>query len=191
MASGPRFYCIATSVTTREVRAFGDFSSDEELLLALRASCTVPVLGGSPIEIAGDRWVDGGVIESMPFATAFGLGATDALVLRSRDPGYRKDPYGRFELAVVGRREPGLLEAVRARPGRYNDEAGELERATAEGRPDLRQITPANSADRVAQLERDHARLAAGLRAGARAAARIFARTEVDLLLEPRPYAAG
>lgn len=190
MAAGPRFACIATSVTTGELHAFTDFETQEDLLLAIRASCSLPVLAGPPIEVNGDRYVDGGVIESMPYNTAFRLGATHVLVLRSREPEYRKTQYSRFELRMVAIKERGLLEAVRARPGLYNREAEELESVTRDGRPDLRQITPLPG-ERVAQMERDPARLAGGVRAGTRAVARIFAAGEVDLLWQPRPYLVG
>jgi predicted patatin/cPLA2 family phospholipase len=190
-ASGPRFFCLATSVTTGQVRAFGDFQSNQELLRAVRASCTLPVLGGSPIEIDGDRYVDGGLIESMPYASAFRMGATHVLVLRSRETAYRKPPYGFLSRAVVRWKEPSLLEAVRARPGLYNDEAQALEEAMAAGREDLRQITPAGAEDRVDQMERRHEKIVAGVRAGAEAAGRVFAREPVDVLWRPVAYSVG
>ncbi|MEA2347006.1 MAG: hypothetical protein QOG62_793 [Thermoleophilaceae bacterium] len=189
-AAGPRFFCLATSVTTGKVRAFGDFKSNEELLRAVRASCTLPVLGGPPIEIDGDRWVDGGLIESMPYASAFGLGATHALVLRSREAGYRKAPYGRLELAVVRWKQRELLEGVRARPGLYNAEAQVLEDAMAAGREDLVQITPSSAEDRVDQMERRHEKITAGVRAGAAAAGKVFANEPVDVLWRPVAYTA-
>lgn len=187
LAGGPRFTCIATSVTTGELHVFTDFESQEELLLAIRASCSLPVLSGPPIEVNGDRYVDGGVIESMPYNTAFRMGATHVLVLRSREPEYRKTQYSRFELRMVALKERGLLEAVRARPGLYNHEAEELEKAASDARANLRQINPV-AGERVAQMERDPARLADGVRAGSRAVARVFAVGEIDLLWQPRPY---
>jgi predicted patatin/cPLA2 family phospholipase len=188
---GPEFHCLATSIDDGRLHVFSDFASTRELLRAVRASCTLPVLGGDPIEIDGRAYADGGLVESMPFQTAFGLGATHVLVLRSRERRYRKPPYRRHQLGLVARRLPGIAEVLRERPGRYNREADELEAALDQGRPDLRMIALTEPEHAVSQLERDPGRVAAGVRAGARAAAAVFCSTEVDLLWEPRLYASS
>lgn len=188
LAGGPAFHCLVTSLSRGTLEAFSDFASPRELLRAVRASCTLPVLAGPPVEIGGEQYADGGLIESMPFGYAFGIGATHALVLRSRSADYRKGDYGRLQLMLVRRMQPALLELVRARPGHYNDEAQTLERAMSSGRPDLFAIAPPPDAPQVGQLERDRDKVAAGLRAGAVAAAETFCGAPVDLLWEPRPY---
>ncbi len=127
----------------------------------------------------------------MPYASAFAAGATHALVLRSREAGYRKSDYHGLQVALVGRRLPKIRQAFRERPARYNDEAAELEAAHRDGRGDLRQIVPPQTDDPVSQLERDPQKIAAGLRSGASAAAAVFARGDVDLLWEPRVYCVG
>ncbi len=91
----------------------------------------------------------------MPYASAFAAGATHALVLRSREAGYRKSDYHGLQVALVGRRLPKIRQAFRERPARYNDEAAELEAAHRDGRGDLRQIVPPQTDDPVSQLERD------------------------------------
>lgn len=187
LARGPAFHCLATSLTRGELRAFSDFPSPRELLQAVRASCTLPVLGGPPVEIDGEQYADGGLIESIPFDYAFGLGATHVLVIRSRDAGYRKSHYSRFQLMLVRRLQPALVELVRARPDRYNREAETLQEAMSSGRSDLFAIAPADATG-VGQLERNRAKIAAGLRAGAAAAAAVFCHGRVDLLWEPRAY---
>jgi predicted acylesterase/phospholipase RssA len=58
-----------------------------ELRLALRASAALPLLAGPPVELAGRRFYDAGLSESVPYRTALAQGATHVLVLRSRrDP---------------------------------------------------------------------------------------------------------
>jgi predicted acylesterase/phospholipase RssA len=64
-----------------------------ELRLALRASAAMPLLAGPPVELAGRRFYDAGVSESVPYRTALAQGATHVLILRSRrDP--RPSPDG-------------------------------------------------------------------------------------------------
>jgi predicted acylesterase/phospholipase RssA len=54
------------------------------LRLALRASAALPLLAGPPVELAGRRFYDAGLSESVPYRTALAQGATHILVLRSR-----------------------------------------------------------------------------------------------------------
>ena len=50
----------------------------------LRASATIPLLAGPPIEIGGRRWIDGSVGEPLAMARALRGGATHVLVLLCR-----------------------------------------------------------------------------------------------------------
>lgn len=51
---------------------------------ALRASATIPLLAGPPVEIAGRRFIDGSVAEPLAMARALRAGATHVLVLLCR-----------------------------------------------------------------------------------------------------------
>lgn len=51
---------------------------------ALRASASLPLLAGRPVELGGGSYVDGGLAEPVPFRAALGQGATHVLVLRTR-----------------------------------------------------------------------------------------------------------
>jgi predicted patatin/cPLA2 family phospholipase len=188
---GPAFHCLATSLATGTLRTFSVFDDVDALLRALRASCTLPVLGGAPVEIDGERFADGGLIESMPFRYAQRLGATHVLVLRSRWASYRKSSYSRASLALSRRADPALGELVRRRPELYNEEADLLEKAMRERRPDLVMIGLPDSRDAVAQLERNVAKVRRGIVAGARAAATWFCGEPVDLHWQPRLYGTG
>ncbi len=54
---------------------------------ALRASATIPLLAGPPVEYGGRRWVDGSVGEPLGMARALRGGATHVLVLLCRGAG--------------------------------------------------------------------------------------------------------
>lgn len=55
----------------------------------LTATATLPVIGGSSRHIGSKPYVDGGMIEAVPWVTAIRRDATHVLVIRSR--GYNKD----------------------------------------------------------------------------------------------------
>ena len=79
-----RSSALATSVETHSLRVLADFADREELLRAVRASASLPRLGGELPSFRGERMADTGLIEPIPSETAYRDGATRVLVLRSR-----------------------------------------------------------------------------------------------------------
>jgi hypothetical protein len=86
-------------------------------------------------EFRGERLVDGGLLESIPYHSTLREGATHVLVLRSHDAGYRLPPYRRFAELALRLASPELVWLVRARPERYNREAEHLEALASCPRP--------------------------------------------------------
>jgi predicted acylesterase/phospholipase RssA len=85
LASPVEFHPLATDAATGESTDLRPLISDPAgLRLALRASAALPLLAGPPVTIAGRRFYDAGVSESIPYRTALTQGATHILVLRSR-----------------------------------------------------------------------------------------------------------
>src|SRR6202050_4291545 len=85
LASPVEFHPLATDAATGESPALRPLISDPAgLRLALRASAALPLLAGPPVTIAGRRFYDAGVSESIPYRTAETQGATHILILRSR-----------------------------------------------------------------------------------------------------------
>ena len=76
---------IATDARTGAATDLAPLIHDQSTLqAALRATASLPLLAGRPVELAGRRFVDGGVAEPVPVRTALDHGATHALVLRTR-----------------------------------------------------------------------------------------------------------
>jgi predicted patatin/cPLA2 family phospholipase len=161
LASPVSLHPLATDVVTGESVDLHPFIEDEATLkLALRATACLPLLSGPPVELAGRRYVDGGLAEPLAFRTAIRTGATDVLVLRTRRVGEVVGPPSRLENALISRylrrSAPGALAAWRSRPGqRLADE----QTLAASGPPALLQVRPPAGAPPVSRLETDPAAL--------------------------------
>jgi predicted patatin/cPLA2 family phospholipase len=88
LANPVELHPLATDAATGQSTDLRPFvGNPAELRLALRASAAMPLLAGPPVELAGRRFYDAGVSESVPYRTALAQGVTHLLVLRSRrDP---------------------------------------------------------------------------------------------------------
>jgi predicted patatin/cPLA2 family phospholipase len=83
-----------------------------EWKLAMRATASIPLLAGRPVELHGRRWIDGSVSEPLPVLRALRDGATHVLALLNRtapelrrgDPGAGPARWAR----ALDRLAPGL-----------------------------------------------------------------------------------
>ena len=135
LANPIELHPLATDAATGQSTDLRPFITNPgELRLALRASAAMPLLAGPPVELAGRRFYDAGVSESVPYRTALAQGATHVLVLRSRraprpapgarqprpaSDGHRPSRSGRLLARTTLRREtPALRAAFLARESR-------------------------------------------------------------------------
>lgn len=190
LASGPEFRALATSLETLSLRVLAGFTDREELLQAVRASASLPRLGGELPVFRGERMADGGLIEPIPFETPLSEGATDVLVLRTRPPGYRQPALSSLGGSLALRDEPGLVELVRARTGIYNRQAGELERGAVRGTDgaNVHQVAVPDRTPLIGRLESNGERVNEAVRLGARAIASAILTEPIDLCWQPVVY---
>jgi predicted patatin/cPLA2 family phospholipase len=173
LGRAPALRVTATRVADGSLDVLGDFTSLAEMRTAVGASASIPVLAGDVVSFRSVDYVDGGLVESIPYRSALREGATHVLVLRSRHAAYRKAGLRGPRLALVAGLLRGAPEVVarmvRERPVRYNREASEL---ASPGRLGGRvtQIAPAAMSPLVGQLETRSDRLLAGMAIGAQAA---------------------
>ena len=139
---------VDLSPTVRDVASLQD---------ALRASASLPLLAGQPVQIAGRRYVDGGLAEPIPFRTALQQGATHVLVLRTRRADQAAEPPSRLQrwgmsawFAAFG---PGAGDAYRRRHLLHVEDERLLE--DLEGRGTVLQVRPAADAPDVSRLSGD------------------------------------
>ena len=189
-SAGPDFSALATSLETGSLAVLHSFTDLDELMLAVRASASVPFMCGHPPAFRGERLADGGLIEPIPYETALREGATDVLVLRTRPAGDRKRaPVEVAERLVMRTAEP-VRTLLREQAGRYNRQAGELQA----GNPHISQVAVPEGTRLIRRFERDSGRVVEALRLGAAAMAAAVLSDPIELCWQPvayRPPAVG
>ena len=83
-AHAGRLHVVATDVADLTADTLTGMEPVADWKRALRASATIPLLAGPPVEWAGRRWVDGSVAEPLAMARALRGGATHVLVMLCR-----------------------------------------------------------------------------------------------------------
>lgn len=139
----------------------------DTLKRAVRASTHLPILGGRAVALAGRRFLDAALSETLPFRTPVADGATDVLLLRTRredDPARR--PWRSGDLlarTVLSRGAPGAAAAWRTRYERqFADDAW----LKGPGRDRVLAVRPLAGTAHVGQRETDPAALRAAVEAG-------------------------
>jgi predicted patatin/cPLA2 family phospholipase len=133
---------------------------DATLRDAVRASTHLPILGGAPVELAGRRYLDAALAETLPFRTPLAQGATHVLLLRTRrvdDP--VRPPWRSGDLlarALLRRSAPGAAAAWRTRYERQLADEADL---TGRHGDVVHAVRPPAGTLDVGQLETDEARL--------------------------------
>ena len=108
------FHCVAASIERASARWF----SSGPIVPAVLASCAVPGLL-PPVEVDGEHYFDGGLVDSIPVGRAVALGADTVYVLH----------VGRIERPLTVPRRPwevGLVAFEIARRHRFNEEMAAL-----------------------------------------------------------------
>lgn len=90
------FQCVAAAIE----RAAEHWFTSGPLLDAVMASCAVPALF-APVEIGGEHFYDGGLVNSVPVSRAIELGATTIYVLQVGRVEQRLEPPTRLYQAAV------------------------------------------------------------------------------------------
>ncbi len=183
---------LATDITTGEaVDLYPEIRDERTLQLALRASASLPLLAGPPVELGGRRWLDAGLSAAIPLDAALADGATHVLVLRSRRQGHVAEPPGRLSGALMGRLlsrvDPAVARAYATRAineGRVETLLDE-HAADPARRPHVLSIRPPQDAPVPSRLERDLDVVRAALEAGRGAAAAALFEASARRAAEP------
>jgi predicted patatin/cPLA2 family phospholipase len=177
LASHTELHPLATVVETADsVDLHREIRDELTLRLALRATATLPLLGGPPVELDGRRLIDAGVSAAIPFRAALEDGATHVLILRSRRYGERVTPSGRLSGLLTGRAlrrlSPAVERAVLTRVEREHADEDFLDRHRDDPtlEPSILAIHASADSPVPSRLERDVALVKDALEAGRQAA---------------------
>ena len=124
----PRLAAVATDVVTAKAVPLTDFTDPTDLADSVIASSQLPLAGGLPVTVRGRRWLDGGLVEAVPVASAAALGATHAIVLVTRPFG-TAPTYGPADRVIeryLRRVNPELGDLYHSRPDRYRASVAEM-----------------------------------------------------------------
>lgn len=167
---------LATDVALATRAVLRGFTDGDELLTALRAGATMPVVAGPPVAFRGRRYLDASLTEPIPVPAAEDDGCTHVLALLTRpeEAPRRTTLLDRlYVLPRLRRLSPDLAALYTDRGAPYR---ALLDRIAAgrspAGRTSVLGIRPLPPA--VGKLERDAARLRAGARSGYDAVMRAF-----------------
>ena len=130
---GKDIYATVTNVKTGTAE-YMRVSPNDKKNVVLRASCALPVMFKF-IKIGGEKYLDGGICDPIPYKRALTDGCDKIIVILTREVGYKKG-YDKATPIVdrVYRRYPRFLEAFHHRPIVYNDSVSELLKLEKEGK---------------------------------------------------------
>lgn len=169
-----RLVCIASNIDREQSVALDRFDGQESLFTALKASARIPAVAGPPVVINGDRHVDAGVYENIPYATALARGATHVVVLMTRPEGKAPATLEWSEKLLVvpwlNKQKPGVGETYRSHRSRYVAEIAAVKAASeANGPPHVISVSLPDSQQEISKIETDRSVLQTGALEGFRA----------------------
>lgn len=118
IASDVPFYAVVTNVASGQPE-YIRINSVFEQMDVLRASASMPFVS-KPVEINGEKYLDGGVSDSIPFKWMQQQGAEKIVVVLTRDASYRKSPMSHVSLELYGLKYPAIAKRLENRHNDYN-----------------------------------------------------------------------
>lgn len=127
------FWAVCTDVTTGKPVYRRLDTGDEQDLLWIRASASMPLVS-RVVKIDGGGYLDGGVADPIPLEAFDRMGWTRNLVILTQPAGYQKKPsrlMPAFRLFM--RQYPAIIKGMATRPARYNAQLDYVAQREASG----------------------------------------------------------
>lgn len=194
LESNVPLHVVASSLKTKCAVSFTDFSSNEELLEALKGSARIPYFAGPPVPFRGDLLLDASVYESIPFRTALlSKDVTDVVVLLTRPIGDLRSQPNWIDRNVVvphlRKIDNDIADHYLDRALAYKSELGFINERTASSvAPYFVSIQPPATASKVSPLETDRSALVQGAVDGYRAVYSTFGESDQQLVEIITPF---
>lgn len=127
------FYAVATNCKTGKPAylKIEDMRGDIDKVWA---SCSLPLLS-KMVELDGEKYLDGGVSDSIPVIRAMKDGNKKVIVILTRDVEYRKSPNKLMPvIRLLYRKYPRFVKVMERRHDRYNKVLMKLKKLEQEGK---------------------------------------------------------
>ena len=137
-----RFICVVMDIETG-LPAYLHLKDMRTQIQMVRASCALPLVSNI-VEIDGCKYLDGGLVDSVPIRRSIAEGHEKNIVVLTQDADYRKSPNKALgALRLKYRKYPEIARAARVRHEMYNETIAFLESEEKAGcafviRPDVR-----------------------------------------------------
>ena len=130
-ASGVPFYAVVTRIDTG-LAEYPLIKNVFEQMDTLRASASLPFVS-RPVPIGDGLYLDGGIVDSIPFEAMQALGYDRLVVILTRDASYRKGPMPTLPIDLWYGKYPALQQRLRCRHEAYNQSLDRLRRLEQDG----------------------------------------------------------
>ncbi len=147
-----KFYAVATNVATGKAEYLEVKDMDDEGLENVWASGSLPLMARL-VDINGNKYLDGGVADSIPVLQAIKDGNPKTVVVCTRQRGYKKEQNKLISvIRMKYRKYPAFVKAMEERHTNYNCMMEKINRLEQEGK--IFVIRPKVPA-KVGRLEKD------------------------------------
>lgn len=132
MAANIPYYAVVTNMETGqpEYMQINNVFEDMEIL---RASASMPFVS-RPVILNGQKYLDGGVSDSIPYKKFLDMGYDRLIVVLTRDLNYVKKPMSKHLISLYYRNYPNFREQLLHRHDNYNQSISELKTLEANGK---------------------------------------------------------
>ena len=152
-----RYVMVTTNCITGEANYFEEKKSQERIMDIVRSSSSLPFV--CPIaQVDGIPMLDGGIADSIPIEYALNQGYEKAVVVLTRQRGYRKKEASHPITRLFYRKYPHLQRAIAERNSKYNRTLDLIDKLEAEGKVIV--ISPEKPVE-VGRMETDTTKLSA------------------------------
>ncbi len=148
------YYAVVTNMETGQPEYLQVKSVFEDMEI-LRASASMPFVS-RPVVLNGQKYLDGGISDSIPYQKFLDMGYERLIVVLTRDLNYVKTPMSKRLIQLFYHKYPELKEQLMHRHDNYNQSVQQLKQLEAEGRVTL--IRPSEPIE-ISRMEKDPVQL--------------------------------
>ena len=134
MESATQYQLAVTNAATGQPEYFGKEDMKQDDYRLIMASCAIPV-ACHPVEINGQFYFDGGLVDAVPVRHALEEGCSRLVVLLTKSRGYVKAPQNmRWLYSRLRRKYPKIVSAIDQRHVTYNENLKKVYELEREGK---------------------------------------------------------